>query len=136
MIFIGPGSPLVKISGLLRLFSSVLGSVSVSYCQSRSGTVLPVPVFELTGVAGLLHLPRQAVPVVRRTAAKEATPVIVAGPRRQQRNTCCAPRFSPIFHFREPFFTVCTVIITDHFKHLQHVCLSPPVLQGLEAQLS
>jgi hypothetical protein len=63
MIFIGPGSPLVKISGLYRLFSAVLVSVSVTCCQSRSDTVLPVPVFELTGITGLLHLPWQAIPV-------------------------------------------------------------------------
>jgi hypothetical protein len=66
--------------------------------------VLPVPVFELTGITGLLHLPWQAIPVVWRPATKKATAVIVAGPRRQQRCACRAPRFSPIFHFCEPFF--------------------------------
>jgi hypothetical protein len=51
MIFIGPDNPLVKISGLLRLFSAVPVSIYAVRCQSLSAAVQPVPVFELTGIS-------------------------------------------------------------------------------------
>jgi hypothetical protein len=47
--------------------------------------VISVPAFELAGIAGLAYKPRQPIPEVWRSAAKEAAPEVVAGSLRPQR---------------------------------------------------
>jgi hypothetical protein len=97
--------------------------------------VISVPAFELAGIAGLAYQPRQPIPEVWRSAAKEAAPEVVAGSLRPQRVAGHVPCLSAIFHFNEPFFTIVTALIIQDFKDLHHVSLLPPVLEGRQAQL-
>jgi hypothetical protein len=91
-------------------------------CLSRPFfQVVPVPAFKLAGIAGLLYRPRQPIPKVWGSAAKEAAPEIVTGSLRPYSVAGHVPRISAIFHFDKPFFTVLTALIIQGLKDLHLV---------------
>jgi hypothetical protein len=69
----------------------------------------------MAGIAGLSYRPRQPIPKVWRSAAKEAALEIVAGSLWPYSVAGHVPCLSAIFHSDKPFFTVLTaLIIQDH----------------------